>query len=111
MNRRDFLKNTSLIALGSTIPEFVARGALAAEPGKDTVLVVLEMTGGNDGLNTVIPYADERYYELRPSIGIKKSALSVVDDSIGLHPRLDGLSRLLEKSQLAIVQGVGYPNP
>ena len=111
MNRRDFLKNTSLVALGSTIPEFLARTAFAAEPGKDTILVVLEMTGGNDGLNMVVPFADERYYKFRPTIGIKKTELKKVNDSIGLHPRLTGLANLLQKNELAIVQGVGYPNP
>ncbi len=109
--RRDFLKGTSLLALGGTVPEFLARTARAAEPGKDTVLVVVEMTGGNDGLNTVIPYADERYYKFRPTLGIKKAQLQKVNDSIGLHPRLAGLSNLLQKGKLAVVQGVGYPNP
>src|SRR5258708_32031178 len=111
MNRRDFLKNTSLVALGSTIPEFLARTAQAAEPGKDTVLVVLEMTGGNDGLNTVIPFADERYYKFRPTLGIKKNELRKVNDSVGLHPRLAGLANMLQNNALAVVQGVGYPNP
>lgn len=111
MNRRDFLKNASLIAVGSTIPEFLARAGEEAKPGKDNILVVLEMTGGNDGLNMVIPYADDRYYKLRPTIGIKKTELSKVNDSIGLHPRLSGLASLLQNNQLAVLQGVGYPNP
>lgn len=111
MNRRDFLKQSSLVAVGGTIPMFLARTAQAAEVGKDTILVVLEMTGGNDGLNTVIPYADEQYYKFRPTIGIKKAELKKVNDSIGLHPRLQGLANLLQNNQLAIVQGVGYPNP
>jgi uncharacterized protein (DUF1501 family) len=111
MNRRDFLKNTSLIALGSAVPEFLARTACAAEPGKDTVLVVLEMTGGNDGLNTVVPFADDRYYKFRPTLGIKKNDLRKVNDAIGLHPRLSGLANLLQNNALAVVQGVGYPNP
>lgn len=109
--RRDFLKSSSLIALGSALPEFLARTAYAAEPGKDNILVVLEMTGGNDGLNTVIPFADERYYKLRPTLGIKKAEVRKVNDSIGLHPRLGGLSNLLQNQMLAVVLGVGYPNP
>src|SRR5271156_5757908 len=114
-NRRQFLtqtlKGSSLVALSSVVPQFVARTARAAEPGKDTILVILEMTGGNDGLNTVIPYADERYYKFRPTIGIKKTELRKVDDEIGLHPRLGGFSTMLQNNSLAIVQGVGYPNP
>jgi uncharacterized protein (DUF1501 family) len=109
--RRQFLKKSSLIALGTTLPEFLARTAYAAEPGKDNILVVLEMTGGNDGLNTVIPFADERYYKLRPTIGIKKAEVRKVNDSIGLHPRLNGLSNLLQNQMLAVVLGIGYPNP
>jgi uncharacterized protein (DUF1501 family) len=109
-NRRDFLKNTSLLTFSGAIPEFLARTAQAAAPGKETILVVLEMNGGNDGLNTVIPYADERYYELRPTLGIKKKDLIVVNDWVGLHPDLSDLASLLDNNQLAIVQGVGYPN-
>lgn len=109
--RRDFLKSTSLIALGSTLPEFLLRTANAAESGKDNILVVIEMTGGNDGLNTVIPFTDDRYYKLRPSIGIKKTEVRTINDSIGLHPRLNGLSNLLQNQMLAVVLGVGYPNP
>jgi len=111
MKRRDFLKNSSLIALGSSIPEFLARTACAAAAGKDNILVVLEMSGGNDGLNTVVPFADERYYRLRPTIGVKKSEVRKVNDEIGLHPQLAALSNLLQDQSLAIVQGVGYPNP
>jgi uncharacterized protein (DUF1501 family) len=110
-NRRDFLKNASLIAMGGVVPEFLARTAQAATPGQETILVVVEMNGGNDGLNTVVPFADERYFKFRPTIGIKKAELNKVNDSIGLHPRLGGLSRMLERSSLAIIQGVGYPNP
>ena len=113
--RRDFLKRSvegsSLLALGATVPHFIASTAQAAEKGKDKVLVVLEMGGGNDGLNTVIPYGDDLYYKARPTLGIKKEQAIRVDDHIGLHPSLSGLSELLQNDQLAIVQGVGYPNP
>jgi len=66
LNRRQFLTHTlhgsSLVALSAMVPQFVSRTAQAAAPGKDNILVVLEMTGGNDGLNTVIPYADDLYH-------------------------------------------------
>jgi uncharacterized protein (DUF1501 family) len=69
--RRQFLTRTlrgsSLVALGATVPGFVARTAQAAQPGKDTILVVVELTGGNDGINTVIPYADDLYHKARPT--------------------------------------------
>jgi uncharacterized protein (DUF1501 family) len=115
LDRRAFfgraLRGSSLFAAAATVPGFLARTAAAAEPGKETVLVVLELTGGNDGLNTVIPYADELYYQMRPSIGQRKEQVIKVDNSVGLHPSLNGLNELLQNKQLAVVQGVGYPNP
>jgi uncharacterized protein (DUF1501 family) len=112
LNRRNFLKTSSLLAVGSAVPGFLAKTALATEVKKDeTVLVVLEMTGGNDGLNTVIPYADDLYHKARPTLGRKKKDVIPVNDEIGLHAALNGLRKLLDEKQLAIVQGVGYPNP
>ena len=114
--RRDFLKSSSLVAWGLTVPGFVGRTALAApdadKPGaKDTILVVVELTGGNDGLNTVVPFKDAEYAKLRPTLKLPESQLKKVNDSIGLHPQLTGFASLLEDQQLCIVQGVGYPNP
>jgi uncharacterized protein (DUF1501 family) len=113
--RRQFLTRTlrgaSLVALGSAVPQFVARTALAAAPGKDNVLVVLEMSGGNDGLNTVIPYADDLYHKARPTLRQTKDMVIRLDDHVGLHPAMQGFKPLLELGQLAVVQGVGYPNP
>ncbi len=78
------LQTSSLVALGTAVPGFLANTARAAEPGKDTVLVVIEMTGGNDGLNTVIPYTDELYYKARPTLAFKKDQVLRVDDQVGL---------------------------
>src|SRR5215204_3037721 len=111
MNRRSFLRTSSLLAVGATVPEFLARTARAAGPGPGNVLVVLELTGGNDGLNTVIPFADDLYYKSRPTLGVPAKRVLKVDDHVGLHPRLDGLHALHKDGQLAVVQGVGYPNP
>jgi uncharacterized protein (DUF1501 family) len=115
-NRRDFLKTSSLVGLGASVPSFLARTAFAApdagKPGaKDTILVVVQLTGGNDGLNTVIPFKDELYAKYRPSIKVPADQVKKVNDSIGLHPSLDGLAGLLEDKALSVVQGVGYPNP
>lgn len=114
--RREFLKRTlqgsSLVALSASVPGFLASTARAAEAGKgDRILVVLEMTGGNDGLNMVVPYADDLYHKARPTLGLKKEDLLVVDDHVGLNNSMSALEGLIEKKQLAIVQGVGYPNP
>jgi uncharacterized protein (DUF1501 family) len=113
--RRQFLTRTlqtsSLVALGSVVPDFVARTAGAATPGKDNILVVVELTGGNDGLNTVIPYADDLYHKARPTLRHTKDTVIRLDDHVGMHPGLRGLRTLWEQGHLAVVQGVGYPNP
>src|SRR5262245_31105769 len=115
-NRREFLRVSSLVGLGATVPSFLARTAIAApdagKPGaKDTILVVVQLTGGNDGLNTVIPFKDELYAKYRPTIKIPTDQLKKVNGAIGLHPSLGGLAGLLEDKALCVVQGVGYPNP
>src|SRR5438874_3598267 len=114
-NRRQFLTRTlqgsSLVALGAVVPQFVIRTAEAAAPGKDHVLVVLEMTGGYDGLNTVIPYGDDLYHKVRPTLRQARDVVIRLDDHVGLHRGMQGLRPLWEQGQLAVVQGVGYPNP
>ncbi len=119
-SRRDFLKTSvagsSMIALGSSVPGFLSKTAAAAQtanqPGsRDTVLVVIQLTGGNDGLNTVSPYSDDEYRRLRPTLQQSRNSILRINDDLGLHPSLNGLSNLLEDGKLCIVQGVGYPNP
>src|SRR6201993_3960802 len=114
-HRRQFLthalKGSSLVALSAMVPQFVARTALAAAPGKDNILVVVEMTGGNDGINTVIPYADDLYHKARPTLRQTREAVIRLDDHVGLHSAMRGFQPLWEAGQLAVVQGVGYPNP
>jgi uncharacterized protein (DUF1501 family) len=115
-SRRDFLRNSSLISLGLSVPAFLSRTALAspnaAQRGaRDTILVVIQLTGGNDGLNTVIPYKDAEYAKLRPTLKQAKDQLKKVNDDLALHPSLSGLAGLLDDHALCIVQGVGYPNP
>src|SRR5438876_6639706 len=113
--RRQFLARTlrcsSLVALGSVVPQFVVRTAQAAAPGKDSILVVVELTGGNDGLNTVAPYGDDLYHKARPTLRQTKDTVIRLDDQVGLHKGMTGFKPLLEQGHLAVVQGVGYPNP
>jgi uncharacterized protein (DUF1501 family) len=115
--RRAFLQSTTgLVAWGLTVPGFLGRTALAAPPAgkkgaRDTILVVVELTGGNDGLNTVIPYKDAEYRKLRPTLQIPAGQVLKVNDDVGLHPSLSGFSELLQDRSLCVVQGVGYPNP
>lgn len=118
--RRDFLKSSlassSLIALGSSVPTFLGKTALATQTAdragaRDTILVVIQLTGGNDGLNTVIPYRDENYARLRPTLRQPEAQIRRINDDLGLHPSMTGLSELLQDRALCVVQGVGYPNP
>jgi uncharacterized protein (DUF1501 family) len=112
LNRRDFLRSSSLLALAPTVPAFLARTARAAEPERDAcVLVVIQLDGGNDGINTVVPFADEGYARYRKVLRLPRDRLVKVNDRVGLHPSLGGFGKLLESGRLAVVQGVGYPNP
>lgn len=114
--RRNFLKTTSLVSAGAVVPTFLARTALsAANSGqtgaRDTILVVVQLTGGNDGLNTVIPLKDDNYAKYRPTIKVPLESVKKINDSVGLHPALQGMHGLLDDRALCVVQGVGYPNP
>jgi uncharacterized protein (DUF1501 family) len=109
---RDFLKRSSLLALAPAVPGFLARTARAAVPQRDgRVLVVLELNGGNDGINTVVPFADEGYAKHRKTLRLSKDRLVKVADKVGLHPSLGNFGKLLEAGQLVVAQGVSYPNP
>jgi uncharacterized protein (DUF1501 family) len=115
-SRRSFFNRTlgssGLVALSSTVPEFLARSARAAGPAPDErVLVVIELNGGNDGINTVVPYRDEGYQRHRSVTRLATRDLIKIDDQVGLHPSLSDAASLLNDGKLAIVQGVGYPNP
>jgi uncharacterized protein (DUF1501 family) len=107
MKRRDFLKTAGAAAVTAVVPCHV----LAQQPGADydRLLVLVELKGGNDGLNTVVPYADRAYYELRPRLGIPRDQVLQLDGATGLHPSLEPLMALWAGRELAIVQGVGYP--
>lgn len=122
--RRKFLRTSMLGAAATwTLPIFLektffALDALAADSptqivtGKDgTILVVLQMAGGNDGLNTVIPYADDAYHVARPRLRLGADQVLKIDNHVALNPKLTGLKSLYDEGHLAIVQGVGYPNP
>jgi uncharacterized protein (DUF1501 family) len=108
----------ALLAAGLALPFVAPRGALAATAtaaaaaaADRRILVVFEMSGGNDGLNTVVPYADDTYYRLRPNIGIRPERLRKLDDRHALNPGMAGFERLYKDGRLAIVHGCGYDQP
>jgi uncharacterized protein (DUF1501 family) len=122
--RRVFMRRgLALLAAAPTLPAFLnntclalehqADGALTQQPsGKDgKILVVLQLAGGNDGLNTLVPYADDAYHRARPTLGVDPTIVHKLNDYVGLHPNLLPLTKLFEKGMATAIQGVGYPNP
>ncbi len=122
--RRQFLRTSALGAAASwTLPIFLektffALNALAADSltqtvtGKDgTILVVLQMAGGNDGLNMVVPFADDAYHKARPKLALGADKILKLNDYAGLNGKMTGLKTLFDEGHLGVIQGVGYPNP
>ncbi len=115
ISRRNFVKTAGLLSLsGAFAPNFLAQTVAASSAdlaqGK-RALVVVQMGGGNDGLNTVVPYTDSTYYNLRPTLAIKASDVLQLDNALGLNPALKPLMDLYSQGHLAIVRGASYPNP
>jgi uncharacterized protein (DUF1501 family) len=113
MKRRDFLANfstaTGAALLSAHAPGWAQGVDTRASSLQDRILILIELKGGNDGLNTVVPFADDAYYKLRSTIALKPEDLIKIDAKFGLHPELKAAMPLWEKNELAIVQGVGYP--
>jgi len=108
MRRRDFFKVSAALGVVIAEPSFAWAGE---RPGYQNLLILVELKGGNDGLNTVVPFADPGYAALRPRIAIARDSVLQLDAHTGLHPALLPLMPIWEKQELAIVQGVGYPQP
>jgi uncharacterized protein (DUF1501 family) len=109
---RTSLQTSTLVALAPTVPGFLAHTARAAEPKRDgRVLVVIQLDGGNDGINTVVPFADAGYAKHRKVLRLPADRLFKIDKDVGLNPAMGDAAKLLESRRLAIVQGVSYPNP
>jgi uncharacterized protein (DUF1501 family) len=117
LSRRGFVtKGLALVGLGTVLPSAFVRAAFAegTPPGvsaKRRVLVVVQLGGGNDGLNTVIPYTDGLYYDARPRIALNAEAALHLDSHVALHPEMKGIKALYDNGQVAVIQGVGYPDP
>jgi uncharacterized protein (DUF1501 family) len=117
-NRRRFLNtslsSSTLVAMGaSSIPTFLSRSALAARGAKsnERILVVIQLLGGNDGLNTVVPHGIEGYNRGRKLLRLSSGQIHKITPEIGLHPSMGAMAKLVENKRLAVIQGVGYPNP
>ncbi len=107
-----------MIAIGLVAPKWLSsiahadmvRTAHGGKPTSDTILVVCQLSGGNDGLNTVVPYADKKYYTFRPTLGLKEDAVLKLNEKVALHPGMTGLHGLFKAGKVAVIQNVGYPN-
>jgi len=113
-SRRFFLKTalgtSAFFSLSRSAPLFLSRSSPAGRRSGN-VLVVVQLAGGNDGLNTVIPYGDDLYWKNRPTLRHPKAKLHKIDGYLAFHPRMEGFFRLYREGHLTVVQGVGYPNP
>jgi uncharacterized protein (DUF1501 family) len=120
-SRRDFLR-AGMYGLGVSagLPLFLQHISAAGSAGilrgmeekhPNRILVVLELSGGNDGLNTIVPYADDAYYKARPTLAIRKNDALKISDHFGFHPAMTSFEALFKDGRLAIVHGCGYPNP
>jgi uncharacterized protein (DUF1501 family) len=113
MKRRDFLKSSAVVSASMMMPAFL-RGqyglpGIGSRSGK--ILVVIQLSGGNDGLNTVVPFQNDLYYRERPTLAIPKTEVLTLNDELGLHPAMGPLRDLYDRGELSIVNSVGYPNP
>lgn len=116
LNRRalsiNALRSAAGVAIGAQFPLLWQKSLLAADSAlPDRVLVVVQLSGGNDGLNTVVPYRNSSYYKARPKLSIPKEKVVALDDDLGLHFSLRSIDELLSAQRMAIVQGVGYDKP
>ena len=117
LTRRKFLQVGGIMTMaGAMAPTFMARTLAASDSSASLAdnkraLVVIQLGGGNDGLNTVVPYADDTYYKVRPTLGLKADQVLKLNDNLGLNNNLKGFKELYDNNQLAVINGVGYPNP
>ncbi len=113
MNRRNFIKQSALASTAFMVPDFLrgfsARKMQSSRSGK--ILVVVQLSGGNDGLNTVVPFQNDIYYRSRPTLALPKNEVLSLSDELGLHPQMDGLRALYDEGLVSIINSVGYPNP
>src|SRR5205085_6697099 len=121
-SRRAMIKDGLLVvSAGMIMPAIFSRGVASArarslegshiaQTASDRTLIVVQMAGGNDGLNTVIPFTDPLYHQMRPTISVPEASVLQLDTRLGLHANLQPLKQLWDAGHLAIVEGVGYPN-
>src|SRR3712207_1413426 len=121
--RRVFIqKGLTMLAVGATVTTFLDQTVMAIANPSDTartqqpsgtdgkILVIVQLSGGNDGLNTIVPFADDAYHRARPAIGHRANDVLKINDYLGMHPNLAPLKEIYDDGRMGIIQGVGYPN-
>lgn len=116
ISRREFIgysaAGSAALSVGTSLPQFLLHAAETSKLNRnERVVVFVQMSGGNDGLNTIVPYKNDDYRQHRKTLGIPAADVLKINNDLGFHPSLSGFSSLLEDDKLAIVQGVGYPDP
>ena len=111
MNRRDFIKQSTLVSGSILLPSFLKPLSALGNSTGNKKLVVIQLSGSNDGLNTIVPYRNDIYYKVRPSISIAKDTVLKLNDELGFNPALKPLKSLFDAGNMCIINGVGYPNP
>jgi uncharacterized protein (DUF1501 family) len=111
MERRTFIKSSLLASTSLLVPQFLQASTSRLSSTTDKKLVIIQLSGGNDGLNTVIPFRSDNYYKLRPNLAQAKASVHGLNDDLGLNKSLTNINRLYQDGMLSIVNGVGYPNP
>ncbi|MBA2288402.1 MAG: DUF1501 domain-containing protein [Ktedonobacteraceae bacterium] len=122
LTRRAMIKDgLMVVSAGMVMPSIFSRGVTSAraqaldgsrfaQAANNNILIVVQLAGGNDGLNTVVPYSDSRYHKMRPTLGLADSQVLHLDTRLGLHPNMQPLKQIWDQGHMAIVEGVGYPN-
>ena len=111
MNRRNFLRNTGLASTSLFVPQFLSGYNRSGFVQNGKNLVIIQWSGGNDGLNTLVPFRNDLYYKKRPKLAIPKKKVLRVTDELGFNPMLGGLKNLYDEGLLTVINNVGYPNP
>ena len=113
MKRRDFIQASALVSTSMMAPSFLkgfsSTQRLGSRSGK--ILIVVQLSGGNDGLNTIVPYQNDIYYQNRPRLAISKDSVLRLNDDLGLNPAMEALQSIYDEGNLSIINSVGYPNP
>ena len=111
--RRSFIKDCFLASCSPFIPAFLKNAPLQAPKGsrEGKILIVIQLSGGNDGLNTVVPYRNDYYHKYRPEIKIAPSSLIKLNDELGFNAALQPLEEFFDRGEMSILNEVGYPNP